>query len=204
MAALVVRGVGGAAMMRETCWHPRVQEHICRLASHLQWHGPLFADYFIDEQAGTPEYIEVNPRIGDPGNATLSGVDICEKWIDIGLGRAEPLTYHGEIGFRSHAAMLMLISRAQETGSRRAIVREICEQFRGTGRYTNSVEEMTRPKQDRWSLAPYMWVAGQLVLNPAKAGRIVRGTVERYALSHDAAEHISKLPIEQLEACLDA
>jgi predicted ATP-grasp superfamily ATP-dependent carboligase len=203
MNALVQRGVGGAAMVRDSCIHPVVEDHIRRLGEHLKWHGPLFADYFLDEQSGQPAYIEANPRIGDTANATLSGVNICQQWIDVALDRDHAPVPNGQLGVRSRAIMLMLLSRAQSGANRRDLVREMRHQWRGTDIYANSEEEMVRPGNDWLSIVPYAWVAGRLLMRPGAADRFVRTTVERYALSKEAAERIASLPLEQLTTALE-
>ncbi len=72
----------------------------------------MFLDYFYDEAAQTPLYIEADPRIGDTANATLSGSDLCQRWVDVAMNRAtEPLP-SAESGVRSHAGFLILMSRA--------------------------------------------------------------------------------------------
>jgi predicted ATP-grasp superfamily ATP-dependent carboligase len=202
MNTLVTRGVGGTAMVRDSCFHPVVKEHLRQLGERLKWHGPLFADYFFDEERGAPAYIEANPRIGDTANAFLSGVDICQQWINIALGSDKGTGLQGRLEVRSHTSMLMLMTRAQENASRRELMREIGFQRRGEGVYANSEEEMIRPKDDWLSIAPYLWVAGRLLLRPAAANQFVRSTVERYALSNEGAERIANIPLEQLTTAL--
>ncbi len=202
MNTLVTRGVGGTAMVRDSCFHPAVEEHIRKLGEHLEWHGPLFADYFFDEDRGVPAYIEANPRIGDTANAFLSGNKICQQWIDVALGSDTGTASQSQLEVRSHASMLMLMTRAQEGASRRELVREIRSQRRGEGVYANSEEEMIRPKDDWLSIVPYLWVAGRLLLRPAAANQFVRSTVDRYALTKEAAERIANLPLERLTAAL--
>jgi predicted ATP-grasp superfamily ATP-dependent carboligase len=202
MNALVMRGVGGTATVRDSCFHAVVEKHMRRLGEHLRWHGPLFADYFFDEVQGAPAYIEANPRIGDTANATLSGVDICQRWVDVALGRETNPLPNARPGVRTHAAMLMLITRALENSSRSDLLHEIGLQRRGEGPYANSEEEMIRAADDRLSIVPYLWVAGRLLLRPAAAHQFVRSTVERYGLTNEAAERIANLPVEQLMAAL--
>jgi hypothetical protein len=62
---------------------------------------------------------------------------------------------------------------------------------------------MTREAEDPLSLVPYLWIAGQLLLSPARAEKIVRATVENYTLTAEAAQQISEIPVDELVACLN-
>lgn len=199
---LRVRGVGGAATVREGADHPVVVDHVRRLGERLKWHGALFADYFYDEATGTPQYIEVNPRIGDSANAAQSGVNLIERWVDVALGREVAAPPEPRPGVSTHASILMLMSRAMEGAGRRELWREMRRQWRGEGLYGHSHDELTRPRDDWMSVLPYAWVAGRLLARPAAAHAIVGRTVKNYALTNDAAKRIRDLPQETLAACL--
>jgi predicted ATP-grasp superfamily ATP-dependent carboligase len=198
---LLVRGVGGAATVRQGVHHGVVVDHVRRLGEHLKFHGALFGDYFYDETTQTPEYIEFNPRIGDSANASYSGVNMPQHWVDVSLGRETGAPAVPRAGVSTHANMLILMSRALEGGSRGDIWREMRRQFRSQGLYQTSHEELTRPKVDWLSALPYVWVAGRLLARPASAQKMVHRTVKNYALSADAARLIRDLPQEQLVAC---
>jgi hypothetical protein len=209
MDEMRVRGVGGSAVARQSCFHPLVVDHLRRLGTHLNWHGPLFLDFFVDPATGTPSYIEANPRIGDTANATGSGRNLCRQWMEIAMGTQNspdrsapqpPLSTRSP--FRSHQGFLILISRALEGARRRGVVGEFGRQLAGTGVYENSFDEMTRPREDWLSVLPYAWIAGQLLASPARAAAIIRGTVDHYSLGADAARRIRELPLAELIASL--
>ena len=89
----------------------------------------------------------------------------------------------------------------RSTGANRhQLLDEIEQQLRGKGIYENSREEMTREAEDPLSLLPYLWIAGQLLLSPARAEKIVRATVENYALTAEAAQRIRDMPLDDLVA----
>jgi predicted ATP-grasp superfamily ATP-dependent carboligase len=209
MNELRLRGVGGSAVARQSCYYPIVVDHLRRICAHLKWHGPLFLDYFYEAATGTPSYIEANPRIGDTANATLNGINLCQSVLDVALGNATAAD-HSRLPapssvlppLRSHQGFLVLMSKALEGANRRDLLGEISQQIRGTGLYKDSFEEMTRPKQDVLSLLPYAWVAGQLLASPARAAAIVRNTVDNYALTAEAAQRIREMPLADLVACL--
>jgi predicted ATP-grasp superfamily ATP-dependent carboligase len=198
---LLVRGVGGAATVREGVNHPVVMEHVRRLGERLAWHGALFGDYFMDEATETPCYIEFNPRIGDSANSAFSGVNLMQQWVDVAIGHVTGPPPVPRFGVSTHAAMLILMSRAMEGAGRRELWQELRRQRRGDGLYETSNEELTRPRVDRWSALPYVWVAGRLLARPAAAQRMVHATVKNYALSADAAQRIRDTPQEKLSAC---
>lgn len=41
--------------------------------------GPLALDYLFNEASGRPTYLEANPRLVEPMNATLSGVNLADS-----------------------------------------------------------------------------------------------------------------------------
>jgi hypothetical protein len=199
-------GVGGSAVARQSCYYPAVVDDLRRIGTHLNWHGPLFVDFFRDEATGAPSYIEANPRIGDTANATLNGINLCQTVLDVALGSGHsplPAPCSTLPPLRSHQGFLILISRALDGANRRALVGEMRRQFRGRGLYENSHEEMTRPKQDWLSTIPYAWIAGQLLASPKRAAKLVRGTVDNYALTAEAAQRIREIPFADLVASLN-
>ena len=80
--------VGGGHAARMGVDHPQVREHLMVLGRALMWHGPLAVDYFFDEATGLPTYIECNPRLVEPMNATLSGVNLADLTVRVALGEA--------------------------------------------------------------------------------------------------------------------
>ncbi|MCI0492730.1 MAG: hypothetical protein L0Z07_07320 [Planctomycetes bacterium] len=197
-------GVGGAAVAKVGVNHPAVAEHMRRLGERLAWHGVLFCDYFYDEATHEPRYIEANPRIGDSANAAFSGVNLCERWVDVALQRTAPPFSMAAPGERSHAVLLILMSKALEGSGRRELWNELRRWQQGTGIYDYSRDELTRPHDDWLSVLPLAWIAGRLLARPAAAHRVVQSTVANYALNSGAAQRIRMMPRETLVACLDA
>src|SRR5262249_61601049 len=58
--------------------HPIVLTHMAQLGRHLSWHGALAVDYFFEPTTHQPLYFEANPRLVDPMNAVLSGVNLAD------------------------------------------------------------------------------------------------------------------------------
>jgi biotin carboxylase len=74
--------------------HPPVRDHLVILGQALEWHGPLALDYLFDEATGNPTYIECNPRLVEPMNATLSGVNLADLTVRVALGQEGAPQYH--------------------------------------------------------------------------------------------------------------
>lgn len=198
----LVQGVGGAPVSRISVAHPAVVEDIRRLGAHLQWHGPLFVEYFHDESSGGIQYLEANPRIGETLNATICGVDLCEQVIRVSLDEpVEPLP-SGRIGIRSHQAMTLLLAAALQGATRRRLLAELARQISGRGLYRHSQDELARFKDDWLSVLPSVGVAAQLLVAPKLAERIVRQTVNNYSLPFAAAAAIRKFSREALDDAL--
>lgn len=202
MNELRQRGVGGAADARTSCHHPVVVEQLRQLGRRLKWHGALFTEYFFDAATQTPYYIEADPRIGDTANATLSGVNICERWIDVALDRPLRPQLEPPLPVKSHAGLLVLLSKGLQRTSRRRLIADMWQQWRHTCVYEDSQDELTRPREDWLSLLPWAWVAGRLLFRPAAAERIIRSTVQNYALTADSVHRIRDWPADELAACL--
>jgi len=192
-------GVGGSFHGREGLRHPFVLDDVARLGAALGWHGAIHAEYFLD-QTGRPTYIEANPRIGETLNATLSGVNLSEALVRVSLG--EPVEAPASIreGIKTHAVMMGVMAAAERGEGRRAIAAELWRAWRHRGVYADSQDELTRPREDLWSLLPAAFVTAQLLFRPGVVHRIVRRAVENYGLDAAAVRRIASLPAESFDA----
>ncbi|MCO6043894.1 hypothetical protein NG895_08235 [Aeoliella sp. ICT_H6.2] len=189
-------GVGGMSAARTGADHPIVREHIEQLGAHLDWHGAMFVDYFYDYETQRPEYIECNPRVGETVNAWLSGVNLCEQLVRLSAGQAvEPLP-HAAPGQRTQSFFMILLSMAYNGASRRELLKEIYEFRLRRGMYTDSQDELTRPRDDYWSVIPMWGVALQLLFSPRRSKKIVASTVDNYSLPRTATQAMELLDIE--------
>jgi predicted ATP-grasp superfamily ATP-dependent carboligase len=192
-------GVGGMSTARLSADHATVRDHVTRIGAHLNWHGAFFSDYFFDAATGRPEYIETNPRIGEPVNAMLSGVNLPELVVRIALSESPPAAPLGHCGVRTHNLLMILMSAAHAGQGRSALIREIREYRAGSGLYKNSEEELIRTHEDALSRLPRFWITSQLLAYPPIARRIVAKTIENYALPESATDAIKKLPLDLLD-----
>jgi predicted ATP-grasp superfamily ATP-dependent carboligase len=188
-------GVGGSGPACQSVHHPLVLQHLATLGAHLGWHGALAVDYLTDPEGRRPAYVDANPRLGEVFNATLSGVNLADLLVRVSLGQTVPTIPPGRAGVRTHTVLMTLLAAAQEGQSRGRLLAELARAISGRGLYAGSQDEITRPAEDPLSLLPVAFVAGQLLLNPRAAWRIVRRTVENYSLSEAAVDRIRKLPV---------
>jgi hypothetical protein len=187
--------VGGGHAARIGVDHPVVHDHLVTLGQVLQWHGPLSLDYFFDETTRTPSYIECNPRLVEPMNATLSGVNLADLTVRVALGEMEASTppQYGEPGIRSHSLLAILLGRADHGASRWELVQTLTENIQGHGIFANSREDLTPVHLDPPSLIPLTLVTGQLLLRPHMAHRIATGAITSYSLTAASVETIMAL-----------
>ena len=64
---------------------PAVVGDFRTLGTALSWHGSFSADYFWDENLGAASYIDANPRITEPMNAYVNGVDLAGLQVELSL-----------------------------------------------------------------------------------------------------------------------
>ncbi len=184
--------IGGGHAARTGVDHPVVREHLASLGKALGWHGPLALDYLFDEASRCPSYIECNPRLVEPMNATLSGVNLPDLTVRVALGElgAEGDPRCGEVGIRSHSLLPILLGEASHGASRRELLGTMLQDLRSRGIFAESREDLTPLRLDPPSLVPLVGVAGQVLLSPHVAQRIAAGSVNAYSLSVATVETI--------------
>jgi hypothetical protein len=175
-------GVGGSASARVSINDPVVLEHVALIGASLGWHGALMLDYLHDVGAG-PAYIDANPRIGETMNATLGGVNLCEKLVQVSLDESAAAGRPPREGIRTHAATMSLLARAMEGATRRQLLVELFKVWSGEGPYAASQDELTRPAEDLLSLIPAGYLVLRLLIRPDVARAIVARAVNNYALN---------------------
>ncbi|MGO9568487.1 MAG: hypothetical protein ACLP5H_13185 [Desulfomonilaceae bacterium] len=188
-------GIGGSQSARLGVDHPAVRHHLAMLGRHLDWHGALTLDYLFDVATGEPAYIEANPRLVEPMNAVMSGVNLAEILIRLSLGESfskAPVKI-GRFGVRSHSLLATLLGIADRGGSRLRLANESFSAILKHGAYRDSLEDLTPITTDWQSLIPMAFVGLQLLISPARAKQIAGHAVSTYALTQEAVEKICKL-----------
>jgi len=188
-------GIGGSQSARLSVDHPIVRTHLTQLGRHLGWHGALAVDYLFEATTNEPCYIEANPRLVEPMNAVLSGVNLADILVRLSLGESfkEAGIRVGEPGVRSHSLLATLLGLAAENAPRRRIADEVIQAILGRGVYLGSKEDLTPIRLDPFSFVPLTVVLVQLLFNPSVAQLLSGHTVADYCLTPKAVETIRRL-----------
>ena len=99
----------------------------------------------------------------------------------------------------SHKSRLQKFAKAIGGANRRALLAEFWRLSRGRGVYQGCENETTRLADDLLSVIPATAVLAQLLVQPKLADRIVRGTIENYALPEAGVRRIESLPADLAE-----
>jgi hypothetical protein len=179
----VREGAGGGASSKESVDLPEVRDHLEVLGSGLGWHGALSMDAILDD--GHPRYIDVNPRLVEPGNARRSGVDLVGTLVDLARGDTPPVQSPGVPGVRTHQALLALLGAAQRPRPRRAILEEVMAVVRHDGDYRGSIEELTPLRGDLRTALPSVIAVAVMLVHPPSWRFFASNATTNYALSSD-------------------
>jgi predicted ATP-grasp superfamily ATP-dependent carboligase len=185
-------GAGGGDAVKESVSRPQVRSQLARIGQHLAWHGALSVDYIRRETDDTPVYIDCNPRLVEPMNAALSGVDLVGLLLTVSLGQRPAPIPDGCAGTRTHLALQALLGCALRGGTRRDIVREMYDLATRRGRYADSVEELTPVRRDWPSGVPLAVTALCLMASPGFAGRLQSHGWGAHLLDHSTIEKIDR------------
>jgi predicted ATP-grasp superfamily ATP-dependent carboligase len=186
-------GMGGSQSARLSVDHAIVRTHLVQLGQHLCWHGALAVDYFFEPTRNQPLYFEANPRLVEPMNAVLSGVNLADILVRLSLGESfkEAGIRLGNPGVRSHSLLATLLGLAAAKASRSRIAGEVIQAAMGRGVYLSSQEDLTPILLDPVSILPLSVVVGGLVFSPSIANRLSAQTVADYSLTPKAVQVIS-------------
>jgi glutathione synthase/RimK-type ligase-like ATP-grasp enzyme len=179
----VVEGIGGGAAVKESVELPTLADHLERLVRALDWHGPISMDVIVSENG--PQIIDVNPRLVEPINAHLAGVDLVGAMLELAQGGHPPTLPAGRAGVRSRQLLLTVLGAALQ-GSRRAVLSEFMTALRGRGAYDHAVEELTPVRGDPIAAVPLVLAVLATLINPSLCRMFHKGGTGPYALTPDA------------------
>jgi len=183
-------GAAGSASHKLGIDLPAVREHIRVLGAALGWHGALSADVIISS-AG-PQFIDINPRLVEPVNAYLSGVDLVGALLDIARGVGPGPQPGGRPGVRTHQLLLAVLGAAQHGGRRRDVARQLWAALSGRDDYRASAEELTPLHHDPLAGLPVAVAAAATLIRPGTWHYFTSGSVEAYALTPAAWQQIAQ------------
>jgi len=153
---------------------PQVRAHLATIGEKLAWHGALSVDYVLPDDSATPLLIDCNPRLVEPMNAYLAGVDLVGLLLRVSQGEVPAALPESRAGVRTHLAMQVLLGCASRGGTRRDILCECWRLLTGRGPYADSAEELTPVRLDWLSAVPLAMIATLLLIAPKLALRLAR------------------------------
>jgi hypothetical protein len=178
----VREGTGGGASHKRSVDEPvAITKHIETLGRSLGWHGALSADAILTDSG--PIFIDVNPRLVEPGNAWRAGVDLTGAMLEVACGGAPTVQPPGRPGVKTHQLLLAVLGAGAEGRGRRGAVAEIIAALTHTGSYRGSAEELTPVWQDPQAAMPVLFATLALMIRPALWRRLSGGAVADYALT---------------------
>jgi predicted ATP-grasp superfamily ATP-dependent carboligase len=186
----VVEGPGGGDVLKISVVNAGVRDTVERIGQALKWHGALSFDYILDHATKTPHFIDANPRLVEPMNAWLSGVDLAGALLQISLGETPPVQPDGRAGVLTRLGLMGLLDAARRRSRRRDILREIGLLATGSGRYRGSREELVPLLTDPWCGIPLGAVVARLLGAPATAARFTETAVAAYSLTPRAIRRL--------------
>jgi len=178
----LLEGAQGGAAVKQGVDRPLVRQHFVQLGQALAWHGSLSIDYFWDEAGGQPAYIDANPRITEPMNAVVNGLNLADLQVQLSLGRELPCSPASQSALKSHATLQALLGAAGRRASRLDVLRELRQVFLKQGLYQGSQEGLTPLLRDFPSALPLGVVLASLLFRPASARELALKTIGNYSL----------------------
>jgi hypothetical protein len=186
----VVEGPGGGDVLKISVVDAAVRETVERIGHALEWHGAMSFDYIRDDATGTPHFIDANPRLVEPMNAWLSGVDLPGALLQLSLGETPPVQPDGRAGVLTRLGLMGLLDAARQRNRRRDILREIGLLAVSSGRYRGSREELVPLLTDPWCAIPLGVVVARLLRAPEAVARFSETTVAAYSLTPSAIRRL--------------
>ncbi len=122
---------GGASHKRSLADPAAVVSHLDALGRSLGWHGGLSADAILTGDG--PVFIDVNPRLVEPGNAWRSGVDLVGPLLEIACGGTPKEQPPGRPGVATHQLLLAALGAGADGRGRRGLAAELLAALARTG-----------------------------------------------------------------------
>jgi hypothetical protein len=184
----VREGARGGASHKRSIHLPDVREQLSRLGAALSWHGALSADVILTD-AG-PSFIDINPRLVEPGNAWHAGVDLVGAFLNVATGRTARIEPSGPPDVATHQLLLAVLGAAQHPRARRAVLNELISALARCGAYQGSTEELTPLSRDWRAAIPGLVATVATLARPTTSRWFSGGAVENYALTPGAWDQI--------------
>jgi glutathione synthase/RimK-type ligase-like ATP-grasp enzyme len=180
----VREGTGGGASHKRGISVPEVRAYTAALGTALSWHGALSADVIVT--ADGPRFIDINPRLVEPANAFVSGVDLTGALVEVARSGTAAPQPPGNPGARTHQALLAILGVA-DSGRRRDILRELLKALTRSGPYRGGIEELTPVRWpgtgvDPVTVIPAVAATLATLIRPAAWRHFTAGATSAYSL----------------------
>ena len=181
-ARKTVGGPMGGASHKTSVHLPAARADFERLGVALGWHGALSADLILSGDGGH-RFIDVNPRLVEPGNALHAGLDLVGLLLDLAAGGAPAVPAPSREGVGTHQVLLAVLGAAEHDRRRRAVWRQLADAARHAGPYRGGVEELTPLAGDPLALAPVAAAVLLSTLHPRLGLALGASGPRSYAIS---------------------
>lgn len=172
-------GANGGAAIKRSLEIPIVATHLVSLGDELAWHGALSLDAILTP--GGPSYIDVNPRLVEPGNAWRAGTDLVQALLAVSKNEHPAAAPPSRPGVRTRQLLIGLLGQRR----RRDVVRELARAARD-----DAAEELTPVRGDPRAAIPLLAAAAATLVSPRTARFFTDGAVTNYALTTEAWRRI--------------
>jgi predicted ATP-grasp superfamily ATP-dependent carboligase len=186
----VAEGPGGGDILKLSVVSDEVRDFVARIGAALAWHGALSFDYIREATSATPYFIDANPRLVEPMNAWLSGVDLPGALLRISLGEHPPLQPEGRAGVLTRLGLMGLMDAARRRNRRRDVLNEMLLLAASAGRYRGTQEELVPLGTDPYGVIPLAVVAARLLRAPGATAGLSASTVAAYSLTPQAIHRL--------------
>jgi len=186
----VVEGPGGGDILKLSVVSDEVRNIVDKIGAALAWHGALSFDYIREATSGTPYFIDANPRLVEPMNAWLSGVDLPGALLQISLGEHPPRQPEGRAGVLTRLGLMGLMDAARRRHRRRDVLMEMILLASNAGRYRATQEELVPLWTDPYCIIPLAVVTARLLRAPRAAAGLSEQTVAAYSLTPQAIHRL--------------
>jgi len=186
----VEEGPGGGDILKLSVVSDEVRDIVGRIGTALAWHGALSFDYIREAKSGTLYFIDANPRLVEPMNAWLSGVDLPGALLRISLGEHPPLQPEGRAGVLTRLGLMGLMDAARRRNRRRDVLKEMLLLAGNAGRYRGTQEELVPLGTDPHCIIPLAVVAARLLRAPQAIAGLSASTVAAYSLTPQAIHRL--------------
>jgi predicted ATP-grasp superfamily ATP-dependent carboligase len=179
----VAAGPGGGDVIKASVRRPEARAHVERIGAALDWHGALSFDYIVDAKTGAPLFFDANPRLVEPMNAWLSGLDLPGALLGVSLGEKPPAQPEGREGVITRLGLMGLMDAASRRGRRGHVFWELALLASNAGRYRGAIEELVPLATDPLCVVPLAIVLGRLLTSPTSGSSLSNHAVDAYSLT---------------------